>query len=187
MDEQELRARAKAVQEGDPRAFRVLVDTLSRTLMAMAYRYTSDWEWARDLTQETWMKVHQGIGQYRPDRSFSSWLFAIHRNVCLDHVRRAWVRREVTTGDEMVVRLTGASPDDPALELERQEFRQRVLAAANQLSDTQRKIFARVDLEQGDQKEVARELGIRPGTVRAALHHARKRIAATLVEMEQRT
>ena len=76
------------------------VETLSRPLMALAYRYTRDWEWARDLTQETWVKVHEHIGRYEKARSFTSWLYAIHRNGCRDHLRRPWVQQERTPGEE---------------------------------------------------------------------------------------
>jgi DNA-directed RNA polymerase specialized sigma24 family protein len=56
-----------------------------------------------------------------------------------------------------------------------------------QLSESQRQVFLRVDLEQGDQKEVAKALGIRFGTLRATLHYARKRLATILRQMEKST
>jgi len=186
LDERDLRALATAVKEGDEGSFRVLVDSLSRTLMAMAYRFTGDWEWARDLTQESWVKVHQQISRWDPDRSFSAWLYAIHRNGCLDHLRRGWVRYESTPGDEVISRLSGADPHDPAEDLERREFHERLVAALGHLSESQRQVFLRVDLEQGDQKAVARSLGIKAGTLRTTLHFARRRVAIVLREMEER-
>ena len=185
MDEHDLRALALAFREGDNRSFRVLVDSLSRTLMAMAYRYAGDWEWARDLTQDTWIKVHERIRQWDPNRSFSAWLHAIHRNGCLDHLRRAWVRYETTPGDEVVARLSGAARENPEEDLERREFHQRLMAALGHLSESQRQVFLRVDLEHGDQKAVATSMGIKFGTLRATLHFARKRLASVLQEMEK--
>ena len=187
MDQGELGALAVAFQRGDERSFRVLVDTLSRTLLAVAYRHTGDWVWSRDLTQETWIKVHDRIGQYNPERSFSSWLHAIHRNNCIDHLRRPWVNREIQPGDDTVSRLAGAASDDPSHEVERREFHERLLVALGELSESQRQVFLRVDLEQGDQKEIAQALGIKAGTLRATLHYARKRLAAALRQMEEST
>ncbi len=183
MDERELNALAARVQDGEEEAFRTLVETLSRTLVAMAYRYTGDWEWARDLSQDTWVRVWQKLDRYDPRRSFSSWLYAIHRNGCRDHLRRPWVRRELAPGDEIVQDLTGPAGDDPEQNLERREFRERILAAADGLSDTQREIFLRVDVEREGQKDVARALGIKFGTLRTTLHFARRRVAAGLREM----
>jgi len=187
LDDSDLKALASAVQEGDQQSFRILVDSLSRTLMAMAYRFTGDWEWARDLTQESWIKVHERIHQWDPERSFSAWLHAIHRNGCLDHLRRGWVRRETTPGDEVLSRMRGRAPENPEADLERREFHDRILAAMDRLTESQRQVFLRVDLEQGDQRSVARALGIRANTLRATLHFARKRIAQALTEMETST
>lgn len=184
MDDGKLKALAAAFREGDEESFRILMDTLSRTLMAMAYRYTEDWDWARDLTQETWIRVHDRIRTYDPKRSFTAWLHTVHRNGCLDHLRRPFVKREVHPGDEALEDWSGAAQEDPQEDLERREFHERILRAARELSETQRQVFVRVDLEQGSQKEVARELGIKPGTLRATLHFARKRMAATLRESE---
>jgi RNA polymerase sigma-70 factor (ECF subfamily) len=187
VDEHDLTAWAIRFRDGDERSFRKLVDALTRALVAMAYRYTHDWEWSRDLTQETWIRVHELIGRYDPQRSFVSWLYAVHRNGCLDHTRRAWVRRESTATTADLDRLGGAAPDDPSAEVERREFHERVLAATGRLSESQRQVFVRVDLEQGRQDEVARQLGIRPGTLRTTLHFARRRIAAALTAMEEGT
>jgi RNA polymerase sigma-70 factor (ECF subfamily) len=185
VDDGELKALAVAFQGGDQRSFRILVDSLSRTLVAVAYRHTGDWEWARDLTQETWIKVHDRIDGYDPERSFSAWLHTIHRNGCLDHLRRPWVRRESTPGDDTLARIAGATGEDPAQDVERREFHERLLAAVSRLSESQRQVFVRVDLEQCDQQEVAETLGIKFGTLRATLHYARKRLATALRQMEE--
>ncbi len=187
MDDQALRSLAMAAKDGEESAFRTLVETLTRTLVAMAYRYTRDWEWARDLTQETWIRVHQNLGRYDPGRSFTSWLYAIHRNGCRDHLRRPWVRRESMPGDDAIQDLRGAAVESPEAQLEHKEFHQRILEASETLSESQKEVFLRVDVEQGDQKEVARALGIRFGTLRTTLHFARKRVAAVLRESEAGT
>jgi RNA polymerase sigma factor (sigma-70 family) len=185
VDERELRALATAAQRGDETGFRTLVEGLSRTLLAMAYRYTGDWEWARDLTQETWIRVHEQLGHWDPGRSFTAWLYAIHRNGCRDHLRRPWVERERTSGDGAIYEIQEPSGDDPEKEMERREFRERILAASDRLSQAQREVFLRVDVEQGDQREVAEALGIRFGTLRTTLHFARRKVAAALREMEE--
>ena len=187
MDEQRLTALAVASQSGDESSFKELVDRLSRTLLAMAYRYTRDWEWARDLTQESWIRVFGNLWRYDSNRSFSAWLFAIHRNVCRDFVRKPWVRQEVTSIDPAQDESQRVAVEDPVQDLEWTEFRERVLAASERLSQTQREVFLRVDVEQGDQKRVAQALGIRFGTLRTTLHFARKKVAAVLREMEGAT
>ena len=97
------------------------------------------------------------------------------------------MKRESVAGEEALAAWSGPAPDDPELELERKEFHERLLVAAGELSENQRQVFLRVDLEQGSQKEVAKEMGIRAGTLRTTLHFARRRIAATLRRMEPST
>ncbi len=185
MEEPELTRLAVAFQGGDQRSFRLLVEATSRTLMAMAYRYTLDWEWARDLTQETWMRVAQGIQRYDARRPFIPWLFGVHRNICVDHLRRPWVVHEATRGEETMPEPPASPRDQPDHQVEQREFRERILMATRELSDAQREVFLRVDLEQGDPRAVARTLGMREGTLRVTLHHARKRMAAALRRMEE--
>lgn len=187
MDEKSLNTLAIAVQEGDEASFRTLVETLSRTLIAMAYRYTRDWEWARDLTQETWIKVHERIHRYDGRRSFTSWLYAVHRNGCLDHLRRPWVQSETTPGIDRIVATSGPGMDRPDEEVERRELHERIVSALGSLSEAQRQVFVQVDLEQNDQRTVAEALGMKFGTLRTTLHFARKRLAAVLREMEKET
>ncbi|NIR44677.1 MAG: sigma-70 family RNA polymerase sigma factor [Gemmatimonadetes bacterium] len=186
MNDEEIQSLATAFRRGQERAFQTLVESLSRTLIAMAYRYTGDWEWARDLTQDTWVRVYERIERFDPDRSFLAWLMTVHRNLCLSHLRRAWVRLETAPGDEELGAWpTASEPAGPEEELERREFHRQLLIAMDSLSEGQRQIFARVDLEGRDQKDVARELGIKNGTVRAALHFARRRLATVLSGMEE--
>jgi RNA polymerase sigma-70 factor (ECF subfamily) len=167
LDERELRALALACQRGEAQAFRELVESLTRTLIAQAFRYTRDWEWARDL--------------------FRAWLYAVHRNGCLSHVRKSWVKRELTPGDDEVRGAVEVMSEaaDPEEDLERREFHRRLLTAMERLSESQRQVFVRVDVEQQEPKKVAQELGIKNGTLRATLHFARKRLAAVLRETEE--
>ncbi len=188
MGDNDLRALAIACLNGNPRGFETLVNSESRALIALAYRYTGDWEAARDLTQDTWLRVHERIHRWDPKRSFRAWLIAVHRNGCLDYLRRAWVRYEATPGDAAMGRLRLVSQDgNPEEDLERSEFHRRLLTALGELSESQRQVFVRVDLEQNDQKEVARALGIKYTTLRTTLHFARKRLATLLRCMEEAT
>jgi RNA polymerase sigma-70 factor (ECF subfamily) len=187
LDESEITGLATAFRQGDQESFRLLVESMSRTLMAMAYRYTRDWEWARDLTQDTWAKVAQEIQGFDPRRSFSAWLFAIHRNRCADHLRQPRLRLEASRDQEGTPEPAASPAHGPDQEMERREFQERILRAARGLSAMQREVFLRVDVEQGEQRAVARALGIRDGTLRVTLHHARKRMAQALRRMEEST
>ena len=185
MNDSELTALALRFQAGDRESFRSLVEALTRPLIATAYRYTGDWEWARDLTQDTWVRVFRGIGRYDGRRPFPAWLRAIHRNVCLDHLRRPWVRHEEAAHPDALARVAAPPHESPSRVLERSDLLRRIRAAAAHLSEIQRQVFVRVDLEQRPQQAVAGELGLKFTTLRATLHHARRKVAALLRGVEE--
>jgi RNA polymerase sigma factor (sigma-70 family) len=177
---------ARAFHSGDRESFRFLVESLSRTLIAMAYRYTKDWDTARDLTQETWIKVYERIDRFDPGRSFKNWLLTVHRNGCINHMRKAAVRLEVK-GVEM---LETAAPGfgqvhNPTRRIEQIEFMQRVHSAMKELSKRERTVFSLVDIEHNGQTEAAEILEMNPNTLRTTLHHERKKLACTLRKMEE--
>lgn len=187
MDEQELRRLAMEARRGDESAYEQLVRGLTRTLVALAYRYTADWESARDVTQDTWVRVYRALERWDPERSFTAWLYTIHRNGCRDHLRSPWIQRRTDGRDWAVEDVLAPESADPSAAVEAREFRTRILKAAGSLSPSQREVFLRVDLEDGDQREVAEELGIRYGTLRVTLHAARRRLAELLEPMEKAT
>jgi RNA polymerase sigma factor (sigma-70 family) len=74
---------------------------------------------------------------------------------------------------------------DPADDLARNEFHRTLLTALGRLSEGQRIVFVRVYLEQEDQHVVAKDLGMKPATLRTTLHFARKRLAGVLRHSEE--
>jgi RNA polymerase sigma-70 factor (ECF subfamily) len=179
---------ARAFRAGDEGSFRFVVESLTRPLIAMAYRYTKDWESARDLTQDTWIRVYERIDRYDPGRPFKNWLLTVHRNGCLNHLRSANVRHEVT-GMEMP---EAANPKtdygaNPSRRVEQVEFMQRLHSAMERLSERERTVFSLVDIEHNGQAEAAEILDIKPATLRTTLHYARKKLANILRKMEERS
>jgi len=177
---------AKAFRGGDVESFRFLVESLSRPLIAMVFRYAKDWEAARDLTQETWIRVYERIDRYDPSRPFRNWLLTVHRNGCLNHLRRAHVRLEVT-GVEMSENAATTAPRgaDPYNRYERAEFMQRLRRAMDGLTERERTAFSLVDIEHNGQEEAAAIIGIKPVTLRTTLHNARRKLAGLLRRMEE--
>jgi len=188
VDDANLDELALTARDGDRDAIAELVALLTRPLIALAYRYTGDWETARDLSQETWLRAWRHLEAYEPGRAFRPWLLAIHRNVCLSHLRWAARRPEHLADDEELARLAPpVAADDPLDALDAAAFGARVREAVARLSPAQQLVFTRVDLEQGDQRAVARELGMQPATLRTTLHFARRRLARLLRAREETT
>ena len=186
MDEEQISRIAADFQGGNLGSFRILVESQTRSLLAAAYRYTRNWESARDLTQDTWIRVYERIHDYDGTRPFRPWLTTIHRNGCLNHLRKSATQREFAVDFQTIEQLPGAVPgNNPQENLKQKEFAYRLRRAMLALTEKQRAVFAHVDLEQIDQQEVARMLRMSFSTLRTTLHFARRRLAGLLRKMEE--
>lgn len=187
MDDSLLTQYAVNVQRGDRASFRSLVEMLSRSLIAVAVRYTQDWDTAMDITQETWMKVYSNINRFNPRHPVRAWIGAIHRNNCLSFLRSANSRvrlAEQYAYEQELNRNSRAS--NPFIDAFHSEFGERLRTAIKHLSEAQQKVFSLVAIEQMDQREAARILGMKRSTLRTTLHFARKQLAQLLRDEEEK-
>src|SRR6185503_11509089 len=76
------------VKQGDAAAFTQLVDKYKQPVMNLAYRTLRDVTEAEDLAQNVFVQVYKSAGRYQPAAKFSTWLFTIARNLCLNEIRR---------------------------------------------------------------------------------------------------
>lgn len=184
MDVAEMNRLARAFRDGDTESFKLLVESLTRQLIAFAYRYTGEWESARDLCQDTWLRVYENISGYDPARPFRAWVYAIHRNGCISHARSAERRLVERDGEAMLEKEASAPGDGPERDIERTEFAGRLREAMTRLTGKQRLVFAMVDVEENTRADAARALCMNESTLRVTLHNARRRIAEILRRTE---
>ena len=83
--DEELVARSR---KGDVESFNQLITRWERPIYALAYRVIGQEEDARDVTQETFLRAFRGIGAFKGQAKFSSWLYRIALNLCRDWIRR---------------------------------------------------------------------------------------------------
>lgn len=146
-DEDELSLIRRA-QEGDRNAFDTLVRLYDQNVLHLALQVVGSPEEARDLYQEAFLKVYRSIGQFRQEAKFSTWLYRVVMNVCLDHLRRQKTRREVPApqAEEGETEFMQTVRDDrPALDPERTtqsaEIHSRIQMALGRLNPRERMVF----------------------------------------------
>src|SRR3954467_3317766 len=76
------------VAKGDQRAFEALVEKYKQPVFNMIYRTLPDATEAEDLAQVVFVQVYKSAARYRVEAKFSTWLFTIARNLCLNEIRR---------------------------------------------------------------------------------------------------
>jgi RNA polymerase sigma-70 factor (ECF subfamily) len=176
LDEQALVARAR---NGDVAAFERLIAAYQKKVFNLAYRLSGDREDAADLAQEALVRVFRALGTFRERAQFSTWLYRIVVNVCLDH-RRSRGRRQTVSldapvdGDEgQIPRQTEGDDLDPAAEVERRELHSQVHEAIGRLNPEHRAVLVMRDIQDFSYEEIAAILGVALGTVKSRLNRAR--------------
>jgi len=163
-----------AYAAGDALAMDRLVDRYAGTVYAFVLHTLGDPSLAEDLTQEVWLKVLRHAGSFEGRSRFSTWLFRVARNVCLDHLRkrkrRAASREE---GDPFGLdEVVDEGAPAPAERAARRELAEEVRAAVAELSDEQREVFLLREQSDLTFREIADALELPRDTVKSRMRYA---------------
>lgn len=184
MTEQELVLRAKA---GDDEAFAQLIRANEKRVYNLTLRMTGSPEDAMDLAQEAFLNAWRGLKFFKGDSTFSTWVYRLASNACIDHLRRKKRRQDI----DLPMPTAGEDdnqpdiPDDrfrPEQALERQELRQTLTQALDQLSDEHRQVLVMRELNGLSYQEIAHVLDLEPGTVKSRIARARISLRKILLE-----
>lgn len=173
-DEKELIRRGQA---GDNDAFARLVERNQAGVYNLILRMTHDHEEAGDLTQETFLRAWRSLPGFRAEAKFSTWLYRIAYNVCLS--RR--VVNHATLADPSAADWVHApeGEEPPALVL-RQERRERIVAAMNDLTPAYRLVLDLYYWRDCTYEEIASILDVPMGTVKTHLFRAKAALKTRL-------
>lgn len=168
-----------AAREGDTVAFDRLVELTHRDTFTLALRLTGDIEDARDVTQEAYLRAYRGIGNFRSDARFSTWLYRITANCASSHLgRRRRNRHSTLAQDEQVVDLR--SDSDPQLQADASDLQSRLLEALDGLPPKLRAVVVLRDVYEMPHEAIAEELGISATAAKVRLHRARQKMRSRL-------
>ena len=160
-------------RRGDRDAFGGLVQRYERRLIRVLLRFVTDFELARDLAQETFLRVYERLDQFDPSRRFGPWLFRIGVNLTLDHLRKRKRRgRFALFSESPASRAPDPAIPDPRRAL---DISQEVQAVLEQLPDKYRSVLVLRDLENFSTSEIAAIMNRKEATVRWRLAEARAR------------
>lgn len=175
----------QSVLKGSVNDFEKLVTAYEKNVYNLALRMVGDPEDAADMTQETFIKAYRALSGFRGDSKFSSWLYRIASNVCLDFLRSRSRHPQIS--------LSGADEDDrtafelpdmsqnPEEQLMKKLSMEAVRRGLGQLPEQQRQILVLRELGGLSYAELAQTLGLEEGTVKSRIFRARKRLCALLL------
>jgi RNA polymerase sigma-70 factor (ECF subfamily) len=168
----------KRCQRGDKEAFRWLVQTYQRLVFSLSLKMLCDEEEAKDIVQETFIRVWQNIGSYDPERPFVTWLYTIASRLCLDRLK-GMKRLLPLPEDESLLRRF-ATNIDSSRTIENREWMAVVRMLAEGLSTKQRLVFTLCHLEELSSEEVEEITGMDAKQVKSNLYVARQTIRKQL-------
>jgi RNA polymerase sigma-70 factor, ECF subfamily len=180
---------------GDHAAFAALLERYQRPVFNFILRSLSHRQVAEDLTQEVFLRVIQGAGGFQSQSRFSTWLFTIARNVCVDHGRRMKHRKHAsldapTNDSDTAVRLVERMPhQQPGTDRSAASprIRERIQRALEHLPEEQREVFLLRQVDDLPFAEIAVICGIPENTVKSRMRYALERLQTALADYEEDT
>ena len=174
-----------AARQGDMAAFESLVHLYEKRVFALTLRMCGNREDAAEAAQEAFLAAWQGLAFFRGDSSFSTWLYRLASNACVDLLRRE-SRHRTAAGpslddEELNLEVPDAmpSPQDEAVRRELREEIERGLAA---LSPEHREVLVLRELHQLSYDEIAETLDLDVGTVKSRISRGRKQLRKFLLK-----
>jgi len=180
----------KACQEGDRDAFRVLFESYRDRTYTIAYHFCSDDTMASDITQQVFLKLFDSIRQFRFNSEFTTWLYRLVANVCMDEHRKR--RRFLqwptsSTGGDIDVSVVAESSVPASIEehIGAREMNSQVRRAVASLSPKLRLVILLRYFEDFSYDEMASVLGCSSGTVASRLNRGHQQLAKQLSHLRQ--
>lgn len=185
----------RLAQNNDMMAFETLIKRYDRRILALAWKFTGDLDAAQDLYQEIFLRVFRGIGHFRFESLFSTWLYRVATNTCLTHAE-ARQRQTLSSLETEVARLDNDTEQQhrtwpeslKSLPVSYQnvfggEIKKLIQEALETLSPQQRMVFVLRHYEGHKLKKIAEILGCKDGTVKKHLFTATLRLRQQLSEI----
>lgn len=178
-------------RSGSARAFEDLMRRHQTPLYNFILRSVRHPQTAEEIHQDAWLRILQGARDFQRASKFTTWAYTVARNLCIDHARKAVLRRhpslEQPSGDEdgpslgEVLPDRGAAVDRAAIG---NELQVRIAAAVDALPAEQREVFLMREYSNLQFKEIADIVGAPENTVKSRMRYALERLQQALAEYE---
>lgn len=180
--EELLLQRAK---DGDQAAFGELVTLYEKKVYALTLRMCKHPEDAAEASQEAFLAAWQGLKFFRGEASFSTWLYRLASNACVDLLRRESRHRTAagpSLDDEGVYLDVADSAPSPHAIAESNELKQQIEEGLRTLSPEHREVLILREIHQLSYDEIAQALSLDSGTVRSRISRGRKQLRNFLLK-----
>jgi RNA polymerase sigma-70 factor (ECF subfamily) len=184
MLQQDIKELVNQSIQGNEHAFRKLVETHQAMIYSLAFRMLCDEDEAKDIVQETFIKVWKHLSRYDTDLKFSTWLFTISSNLCYDRLRvlkRKKVFRSIDKVD--LNQFDFKSSENIESCVINSELAKIIAGLTGELTPKQKLVFTLRDLEGLEVTEIKSITGLTTGKIKSNIYLARQFIRKKLENM----
>ena len=171
-------------KRGDMLAFESLVRQHEKKVYNIALRYTNNEQDALDICQDVFIKIYKSLEGFRAESAFSTWVYSITVNICIDFIRKVKRRSElplvIDDEDETVIEVPDTS-FAPAEIMEKKELRKSMLDAISRLRPDHREVIILREFHDLSYSEISGILDVEEGTIKSRLARARAALRKIII------
>lgn len=169
------------ILNGDTNAFSVLVDRYKDLIFTLALRMMKNKEEAEEVAQDTFIKTYKSLSKFKGDAKFSTWIYRVAYNTCLDRLKKNKRQQNTVTIDEYTEHQVKTI--DTALDaMEAEEKAKAIKACIDLLPSDDSFLLTLYYYEEQSLDEIAKVTGLKPNNVKVKLFRSRKKLATILKE-----
>ena len=172
----------QAAKNGDQAAFGHLVETYQKRVYALTVRMCPTRELAEEAAQEAFLSAWQGLPFFRGDSAFSTWLYRLASNACVDLMRKEGRHQGPSLDDETVTADVADPSPTPEKAAEQRELRAQIETGLRSLSPEHREVLVLREIQQLSYDEIADTLSLDLGTVKSRISRSRRQLRDFLIK-----
>ena len=178
IDDQKL---IEALQNGDTKAYAQLVNRYKDLVFTLAIRMLKHREEAEEVAQDTFIKVFKSLSKFKGDSKFSTWIYKVTYNTCLDRLKKQKREQQVVSIDEF--NTNQIKSIDNALDKMENEEREKAIQDCIQLLPADDAFLLTLFyFEEQSLEEIAKVIGLTANNVKVKLFRSRKKLTSILKE-----
>jgi RNA polymerase sigma-70 factor, ECF subfamily len=169
------------VMKGDTNAFAVLVDRYKDMVFTLSLKMLREREEAEEVSQDTFLKIYRSINKFNGESKFSTWIYKVTFNTCLDRLKKN-KRLRIVAGLDEFTEQEALSLINVLHSIEDKERKQMIQDCLNSLPGEDGFLLALYYFEEQSLEEIAKIISITPNNVKIRLYRGRKKLSALLKE-----
>jgi RNA polymerase sigma-70 factor (ECF subfamily) len=168
----------KDVLAGKPECFSLILERYQKPIFNFIYRFFGNYTLAEDLTQDTFLRCYQFLKSYDQKRKFSTWLYTVAKNLCIDHLKKSVPGREISLDHVLPVveKKSSSRPQEknPQQNCIRSQEDARLFEGLQELEPSRRLVLVLYYFQGLTYQEIAETLSVPVSTVKIRIFRAKK-------------